>query len=609
MSEEEDILFQEAVETLRAGDRARAKDLLTRLLKTEQNNATYWVWMSAAVETAKERAYCLQMALRIDPEHAAAKRGMVLLGAAPPDETVQPFPVNRPRAWEEQLKLAHEKPKEKKPLLSRPILRLAGLSGLGVIVCGLVFFLFILPNRDQFVRPPTSTPGPSPTYTLTPTFINATAPVTPTFVGPTPLWAFLPVTYTPTPFYLPAVNDPQLTEILRAIKSAYAKGNWEEMRGYIQQGISIRPDLPDFWYLIGESYRFEEKASEALDGYTHALELDENFGPAYIGLARLELAEDENADILGELDLAIEKSPNLAEAYILRAEYKIDHDDIEGALADLKTADGLTPNSPLVYLDYARAYLALGDAETAVASARRANDLDITMLPVYLTLGEAYAANNQPGEAAKALQTYVTYAPEDPAVYFQLGKLHYLAGEFDLALEDLEKSIAYKNAPEARLYHGLTLVELERGAEAVFELDHALDFFPESYVAHIGMVRALFLDEKFGSAAIEADTALLFAETDEQKAQVYYWRAKAYDKQPSRLADAKRDWEALLSLPENSMPAAWRREAQGRLVALTTPSVTPTITKTGTPTKTPSPTRTPSPGPSPTPSPSPTPKP
>ena len=595
--EEEDILFQEAVEALHAGDRVRAKDLLTRLLKTEQNNATYWVWMSAAVETNKERVYCLQMALRIDPEHAAAKRGMVLLGAAPPDETIQPFPVNRPRAWEEQLKLAHERPKENKPLLARPLVRLAGLSGLGVIVCALVFFLLILPNREQFTRPPTNTPGPSPTFTLTPTFINATAPSTPTFVGPTPLWAFLPVTYTPTPFYLPAVNDPQLTEILRAIKTAYAKGNWQEMRAYIQQGIAIRPDLPDFWYLMGESYRFEDQSGDALDAYTKALEIDPNFGLAYVGMARLELDRDENADILGGLDLAIEASPNLTEAYILRAEYKLNHEDAQGALNDIRSADGLSPDSALVYLEYARAYLALGEAEQAVAAARRANELDITMLPVYLVLGEAYAVNNQPGEAAKALQTYVTYAPDDPLVYFQLGKLHYLAGEYELALDDLEKSIAYKNAPETRLYHGLTLVELERGKEAVFELDHALDYFPESFIAHLGMVRALFLDEKFGSAALEADTALLFAETDEQKAQVYYWRARSYDKQPSRLADAKRDWEALLSLPENSMPAAWRREAQQRIAALTTPSVTPTVTKTGTPTKTPSPTRTPTPKP------------
>ena len=47
----ENTLLQEATEALRKDDRARARDLLTRLLKTDQNNAMYWVWLSAAVDT------------------------------------------------------------------------------------------------------------------------------------------------------------------------------------------------------------------------------------------------------------------------------------------------------------------------------------------------------------------------------------------------------------------------------------------------------------------------------------------------------------------------------------------------------------------------------
>ena len=75
---EDDAVFQEAVEALREGKKARARELLTGLLKTDQNNATYWVWMSAAMETPKERIYCLQTALKLDPENAAAKRGLRL---------------------------------------------------------------------------------------------------------------------------------------------------------------------------------------------------------------------------------------------------------------------------------------------------------------------------------------------------------------------------------------------------------------------------------------------------------------------------------------------------------------------------------------------------
>ena len=122
-------MFEDAVDALKQGDHARAKDILTRLLKADQNNATYWVWMSAAVGTPKERIYCLETALKLDPENATAKRGLILHGALPPDENVKPFPLNRPRAWEEKLLLANEKPKESgfRAAMSNPAMRLAGV--------------------------------------------------------------------------------------------------------------------------------------------------------------------------------------------------------------------------------------------------------------------------------------------------------------------------------------------------------------------------------------------------------------------------------------------------------------------------------------------------
>src|SRR5690606_32805384 len=81
----EEAMYDEALSAVRAGERARARDLFTRLLKLRQDNPEYWIWMSAVVETAKERAFCLKEALRIDPDNAAAHRGLMLLGLVPPD--------------------------------------------------------------------------------------------------------------------------------------------------------------------------------------------------------------------------------------------------------------------------------------------------------------------------------------------------------------------------------------------------------------------------------------------------------------------------------------------------------------------------------------------
>jgi Tfp pilus assembly protein PilF len=67
----DDAIFQEAIEALSGGNKTKARELLTGLLKTDQNNATYWIWMSAAMDSAKERVYCLQTAFKLDPGNAA----------------------------------------------------------------------------------------------------------------------------------------------------------------------------------------------------------------------------------------------------------------------------------------------------------------------------------------------------------------------------------------------------------------------------------------------------------------------------------------------------------------------------------------------------------
>ena len=86
----EDVMLQEAISAIRQGQRIRARDLLTRLLRTNQTNPEYWLWMSAVVDTSKEQVYCLQSALKLDPSNQAAKEGLILLGAQAPGGMVRP---------------------------------------------------------------------------------------------------------------------------------------------------------------------------------------------------------------------------------------------------------------------------------------------------------------------------------------------------------------------------------------------------------------------------------------------------------------------------------------------------------------------------------------
>ncbi|HSA99525.1 MAG TPA: tetratricopeptide repeat protein [Anaerolineales bacterium] len=614
-----DEVFQEAVEALRAGNKSRARELLTGLLKTDQNNATYWVWMSSTVDSAKERIYCLQTAFKLDPQNAAAKRGLILHGALPPDETIQPFPIDRPRAWEEKLLLAHEKPKPKgwAAVKASPVARLGGFALLGVMLVGAIVFVFnqVLTNQED--RPPTVTPGPSPTYTLTPTALNATGQA-PVVVGTAaPLSELLAKPYTPTPLYVNTPRGPMSSDLYRSIRIASEKGDWDTAIKGWQQVIQVEPRA-DAYYYMGEAYRFQGNANSALDAYGRASQADLKFGPPYVGMARARLMLDPNADVERLLDEAIQLDPNFGEAYLVRAMVRTRDNNVPGALSDLGEADRRLPNSPLVYFYLAQTRVKEGDLELALTAAKRSNELDVTYLPTYLLLGQIYAAQGNEDEAVKVLDVYLKYKPDDTSVFMLLGRMHFDKKDYEKTVDDMNRLIARdKNQRQPYYYRFLSNVELGRGDLADDDFDTVLLFYPDSFEVNVAVVRLHLLQKRNGSALLVIDKMRSLAETDQQKAIAYYWSAQVYEAR-EEVEHAAEQWTLLLDLPKSAVTEEMRLEAEQHLVRLATatPSITPSPTRTPTkivtptktliPSKTPIPTKTSIPTKTPTPSRTPT---
>ncbi|NWF64485.1 MAG: tetratricopeptide repeat protein [Chloroflexi bacterium] len=603
-----DTIFQDAIHALRRGDKVRAKELLTLLLKTDQNNAVYWIWLSAAMDSQKERIYCLQTALKLDPENGTAKRGLILLGALAPDQTIQPFPMNRPRIWEEKLLLAHEKPKERgiRVVLRNPILRLAALSVIGIGLCIGIYFGVILPRFATADLPPTNTPGPSPTFTATPTIFGATAIPTQVFAGPTPLSAFLAETYTPTPLYVNTPRSAAAIDQFRIAKEAYENGDWD---GFIDNMLLLEPLEPesaDIPYYIGEAYRFKGENNRAENYYNKAINIDPNFGPPYLGLARIELADNPNSRRVEEyFKEAIERDPNFGEVYLERARYLIDRGDIEDALEDLELAERILPGSPEVYLAYASAYLAQNDRKKALEFAQKAYAADILNMPTYKLLGDLYIDNEDYLNAAEALRLYTTYQPEDASGFGKLGQAYYYLGEYQNAINAITsgENLNRRGMLPYIGYRGLSHLALGEMEAAEDDLADAVDEEADNYDIRLGYAKALYGVGKFGSAFLQIEAVRALADTDEEKALELYWRAKIQEKRED-IRDAIKSWQDLLKLDEDVMTPEMRQEAQARLNELVPPTITPTATRTprgGASTSTPKPaSATPKPGATPT---------
>ncbi|MBI5945654.1 MAG: tetratricopeptide repeat protein [Chloroflexi bacterium] len=578
-----ETMFQDAVNALRSGDKPRAKELLTLLLKADQNNSTYWVWLSAAVDNTKERIYCLQTALKLDPGNGTAKRGLVLLGALPPDESIQPFSVNRPRAWEEKLLLANEKPKEKgfRAVLKSPVTRLFSVLIIFAGLASAVLFGFVLPRQSTVIPTQTNTPGPSPTFTGTPTIFGATAAPTKSFAGPTPLWMLLPQTYTPTPFY---VNTPRALDSrdqFRIALQAYSAGDWDAFITNMELIIPIEPASADIYYYIGEAYRFQGQASNALKAYNDALKIDPDFGPPYLGLARARLLAEPNLNVEDLFDEAIARDPNFGEVYLERARYFILHNDPKSAIVDLEQADRLMPNSADVYMAYANAYLALDNKESALEAAEKAYSLDITVIPVYKLLGDLYIENGQYSKAVEALEVYVLYNDTDSLSLAMLGQAYFEIGDFKSALLNLDKAMTLNRTGLNRYYYyrGLANLELKNIDQAVSDLELALEADKTSFDINLGLVRGYYIQEKFGSAFLKVEVLNSLAETDQQVALMYYWRALIQE-QRGEVKDALKNWKALYAMKADAMTTEMRADAELHLRTIITPTNTPKVSPT-----------------------------
>ncbi len=597
-------IFNEAMAAIEQGDKSRARDLFTRLIKQDANQLEYWLWMSAVVETPRERIYCLKEALRLDPQNQAARRGLILQGVLPADSSLAvPLRYQR-RNWQSQIqKFAAPEPMMKAGSWKQ----IAVFSGAVVMLAALLFFGFTsLSNRASAAR---FTPWPQATfYYVSPTPTVPT--ITPTPSGPVPLWMQLEATYTPIPLY---VNTPHpISESYRSAMRAYDRQDWSTVLSFMEQVTTLEPDAPDVVYYQGEAYRMQGAYSRAIEAYNRSLAISPLFAPAYLGRARAELAGSAPRPDAARADLekAVELDSTYVDAYIELARLDLDQQDAETALLHLDMASMLSPDSLALNDLRAQANWMSGRLDAALEDAQRARQIDLTYLPVYRLIGGIELDLGKTGQAIESLETYVTYVKDDPLAYAWLGKGFTAVSDPDQALQAFSRSLALDPKQfDAYLSRGMLYYQQGDFDAAEDDLSQALILNSKSFEGNITLGRVFMAQERYGNAYMKFSEADAFDETGEQLAEIYYYRAQSLEMLQENMA-ALKDWKDFLALPEEALPQAWVADAEAHMQALYTPTmtpVTPTATHTRQPTPTPTFTRTPLPTYTPVPTKTPTP--
>lgn len=648
-------MFNEAVKALRNGQRLRARDLLARLLKADQGNVDYWLWMSAAVDSEKEQVYCLQNALKLDPNSTAARRGLVVLGALRPEEANLPPPyvLENTQAAISELPRGAGLEGFLSQRRNRKFLAIAGLGAVALVAISFTLVFVIAPTllRPRNVVVVTSTQPP--TATLVPTDLPPTADVSGCLIPPapnpaTPLAAYLCLEQTPTPLPWPTDLPGAPREVYTRLKSAFLTESWANV---IQQAPAAFADAevdanPRTHFFTAEAYRHTGNYAEALAHYNAALDRDAKFAPAYWGRGLTQWALAQGDQAAADFGRAIAEDGAFLPAYLDRAGYYMLAGQPAEALVDLEQAQLLAPNNALVLAGLALAQLDAGQAVAAFRSAEAAVASDPAQPLAYYARGRAaYALENFPGAEAdlSLAYGYVMNLPHpQPAVlkatvlyhaglakvavgddtaalslfsqglsgletfgplYLARGELKLRAKAFEAARDDLAQAVALlvRGSPsqtQAYLSLAQAFVSLAQPGDAANMYRAALRNDPANHAALIGLGYVLIALDANNDATATFTTALDAATDDTERAEALLGRATAHEA-AGREAAAVADLLALEALAPRGhsalATAAARLTAFGPLATQTAtrgPSPTPRLTATRTPLPTRTPTRT-----------------
>ncbi|MGD2205653.1 MAG: hypothetical protein PVH17_02635 [Anaerolineae bacterium] len=298
-----DALLVQGIAAAKAGDKSRARRLLTEVIQRNPDSESAWLWLSSVLDTSQGRAFCLRKVLALDPSNSAAQRGLAAVEKARPAPAivVQPSPALAPR-----------------PPQAAQLAAPSGLIGqrrfwqmvvvcLGFIALGLVGILAyatlggasaadedvlaaaagspspsptLEPEgtlRPTFTPTPTDTPPPTdtptPTYTATSTSTSTDTPTPTATLTDTPTPTSTPVPTRPprkrpptaTPTALPTVAPPTNTPPPRSLDPRLAP------MGVRVEPVFVGPGKP-YWRLVKARWTDEQESAGKHSIYVKVLD-------------------------------------------------------------------------------------------------------------------------------------------------------------------------------------------------------------------------------------------------------------------------------------------------------------------------------------------------
>jgi TolB-like protein/Flp pilus assembly protein TadD len=252
-------------------------------------------------------------------------------------------------------------------------------------------------------------------------------------------------------------------------------------------------------YLKGRHFwnkRTGTDARKAIECFEQAIERDQGFAAAYVGLADAWITLSEYGDLAPAegfpkareaLEQALRLDDQLGEAYATLGTIKMSVEwDWDGAERAYRKAIELSPGYAIAHLWYAWSLMDMMRFDEAIEEAHKALQLDPLSLVAGRNTGMILLYAGRYGEAVEILEKTLEIDPGFSGLHMGLGWAHLLQSRYPEALAEFEKEGALSGWPDASVLASRAIAHAKSGETGKAEeiLTELLDRSQTGYVSH-----------------------------------------------------------------------------------------------------------------------------
>ena len=186
------------------------------------------------------------------------------------------------------------------------------------------------------------------------------------------------------------------------------------------------------------------------------------------GQAQRLAARDEFAEAVEELERAAEVHPTYPDVHFLRAQLLERTELHDEAIEAYRRAIGCHPNYLEARIELGYCLLAAGRTEEAIEALAQALAEKLSRFETPFARGRELLEADRSEAALARFHVVFRTVPALAEDYLEKASEHYRVGEFDKALEALDRAVEFNpNYPDVENFRGIVLCDLERYDEAV----------------------------------------------------------------------------------------------------------------------------------------------